>query len=130
MNSSEHSSSVAPEKKDAAESARSWCMGLHLAGLSGFLLPIVLAHILVPLTIWLIKRSESDQIDATGKEVLNFQISYTLYLFIAGMLCFVLIGFLIFPLFFIPWLVLPIVGAFKMNNGIFYRYPCTIRFLK
>ncbi|MBX9743335.1 MAG: DUF4870 domain-containing protein [Chthoniobacterales bacterium] len=113
----------------SSESNRSWCMALHLAGLSGFLLPIILAHIVVPLTIWLIKRSESTEIDATGREVLNFQISYTLYLAIAGALCFLLIGFLIFPLFFIPWLILPIVGACKTSKGNFYRYPFTIRFL-
>lgn len=130
MHPLENSSSLSSEKKLSSQSARSWCIGLHLAGLSGFLLPIVLAHILVPLTVWLIKRAESEEIDATGKEVLNFQISYTLYLIVAGMLCFVLIGFLIFPLFFIPWLVLPIVGACKTSNGKFYRYPFTIRFLK
>lgn len=129
MNPSEIPLSPSPEKKISSESARSWSIALHLAGLSGFLLPIFLAHILVPLTIWLLKRSESEGIDATGKEVLNFQISYTLYLIVAGMLCFVLIGFLIFPLFFIPWLLLPIVAACRTSNGKFYRYPCTIRFL-
>jgi len=112
------------------ESARSWCMGLHLSGLSGLLLPIVLAHILVPLTIWLLKRSESDEIDRTGKEVLNFQISYTLYLLIAGGLIFVFVGILILPVLFIAWLLLPVLGAIRTNNGIYYTYPLTIRFLR
>ncbi|MFZ4115430.1 MAG: DUF4870 domain-containing protein [Chthoniobacterales bacterium] len=119
-----------PKHHLSSEAARSWCMGLHLSGLSGLLLPIILAHILVPLTIWLLKRSESYEIDRTGKEVLNFQLSYTLYLLVAGGLCWILIGFLIFPFFFIAWLLLPILAAIKTNNGIHYRYPLTLHFLK
>jgi uncharacterized Tic20 family protein len=124
MNSSELPS---PHK---TESARSWCIGLHLSGLSGLLLPIVLAHIVVPLCIWLLKRSNSPEIDAVGKEVLNFQISYTLYFLVAGALCFVFVGFIIFPLVFIAWLVLPILAAVRTNNGTFYSYPLSIQFLR
>ncbi|MFI0347238.1 MAG: DUF4870 domain-containing protein [Chthoniobacterales bacterium] len=109
---------------------RSWCIALHLSGLSGLLLPIVLAHILVPLTIWLLKREEDQAIDITGKEVLNFQISYTLYLAVTGILCFIFIGFFIFPFVFLAWLLLPIRAAMKSSNGEEYRYPLTITFLK
>lgn len=133
MNSSEPSppplTPLTQEPPLSPESARSWCIGLHLSGLSGLLLPIVLAHILVPLCIWLLKRARSPEIDVTGKEVLNFQISYTLYFLIAGMLCFIFVGFLIFPLLLISWLLLPIMAAVRTNNGIFYRYPLTLRFL-
>jgi uncharacterized Tic20 family protein len=119
-----------PKPELSVEAARSWCMGLHLSGLSGLLLPIILAHILVPLTIWLLKRSQSYEIDRTGKEVLNFQISFTIYMLVSGGLCFVLIGLLIFPFFFIAWLLLPILAAIKTNNGTHYLYPLTIRFLR
>ncbi len=113
-----------------AEADRSWCMALHLAGLSGLLLPIVLAHLLVPLIIWLLKRSRSEQIDRTGKEVLNFQLTWTLYLVISGALCWILLGFLIFPFFFLAWLLLPILAAIKTSNGQDYCYPWTLCFLK
>ncbi len=119
-----------PKPTLSTEAVRSWCIGLHLSGLSGLLLSIVLAHILVPLTIWLLKRSQSYEIDRTGKEVLNFQLSYTLYMLIAGGLCLVLVGFFILPFVFIAWLLLPILAAIKTNNGIHYRYPLTIRFLR
>lgn len=112
-----------------SESPRSWSIALHLSGLSGLLLPIVLAHILVPLTIWLLKRAESPDIDRTGKEVLNFQISYTLYLAVAGMLCLIFIGFFILPLVFLVWLIFPIRAAIKTSNGEVYRYPFTIQLL-
>lgn len=128
----------------SAESARSWCIGLHLSGFSGILLGWSLMHILAPLAIWLIKRADNPDIDTTGKEVLNFQISYTLYMLIAGafggvsvFLCLVLVGFLFLPLILIMmgliwclWIILMIVAAVKVSNGESYRYPFTIRFLK
>ncbi len=114
----------------SSESARSWCIGLHLSGLSGLILSFALAHIVVPLVIWLVKRSDSPEIDATGKEVLNFQISYTIYSLIAGALCFVLIGLLILPILVVVWLVCIVIAAVKTSNGEPYSYPFTIRFLK
>ena len=114
----------------SAESARSWCIGLHLSGFSGILLGWSLMHILAPLVIWLIKRADSTDIDATGKEVLNFQISYTIYSAIAGLLCFVLVGILILPAVLITWIVCMVLAAVKVSNGESYRYPFTIRFLK
>jgi len=111
------------------ESDRSWCIGLHLSGLSGILLGFALAHILVPLAIWLIKRAESSVIDATGKEVLNFQLSFTIYFAMAGVLCWLLVGFLILPILFLIWLICTIIAAVKTSNGESYRYPMTIRFL-
>lgn len=111
------------------ESARSWCIGLHLSGLSGLILSFALAHIVVPLVIWLVKRAESPEIDAIGKEVLNFQISYTLYSLIAGALCFVLIGLVLLPIVLLVWLISIIIATVKTSNGESYCYPFTIRFL-
>ena len=115
---------------ESNESARSWCIGLHLSGLSGIILPFALAHVVAPLVIWLIKRADSPLIDDIGKEVLNFQISFTIYFAIAGALCWVLIGLLILPVFFIIWLVCTIIAAVRTSNGESYRYPMTIRFLR
>jgi hypothetical protein len=111
-----------------SEADRSWCIGLHLSGLAGIIFGWALAHIIAPLIIWLIKRADSPVIDATGKEVLNFQISYSIYLAVAGLLCFVFIGFLLFPVLFVAWLTLIIVAAVKTSNGEVYRYPGIIRF--
>lgn len=112
-----------------AEQDRSWCIGLHLSGLSGIVLGFALAHIIVPLVIWLVKRADSPQINATGKEVLNFQISYSIYLAVSGLLCFVFIGFLLLPILFVAWVTLTIIAAVKTSNGEEYRYPAIIRFL-
>lgn len=112
------------------ESERSYCILIHLLGLSGFIFSVTCVHIIAPLIFWLFKRSNSALVDRTGKEVLNFQISWTIYLFVSGALCFVLIGWFIFPFLILAWLFLMIRGAMKASNGEFYSYPLTIQFLK
>lgn len=114
----------------SAEAARSWCIGMHLSGFSGILLGWSLMHIIAPLAIWLIKRADNPEIDAAGKEVLNFQISYSIYTGVAILLCFVLIGFAILPIILIAWIVCMVLAAVKVSNGESYRYPFTIRFLQ
>ena len=86
-------------------------------------------HLLGPLIIWLIKRDLSPEIDANGKESLNFQISMLIYDIIAGILCLVLIGIPILIALWIMNTVLVIIASVKTSNGEFYRYPLTIRFL-
>ncbi|MBX9578657.1 MAG: DUF4870 domain-containing protein [Chthoniobacterales bacterium] len=111
------------------ESERSCCILMHLLGLSGLIFSVTCVHIIAPLILWLFKRSSSSLVDRTGKEVLNFQISWTIYLFVSGALCFVLIGWFIFPFVTLAWLLLIIRAAMKASNGELYSYPLTIRFL-
>jgi uncharacterized Tic20 family protein len=107
----------------------SWAIALHLSGFAMFLLPSI-GQILAPLILWLIKRPESPYLDRVGKEVLNFQISYTIYALVAGALTLVLIGCFLLPILLIAWVVLIIIAAVKTSNGEDYRYPLTIRLLQ
>jgi hypothetical protein len=75
-------------------------------------------------------RSDSPEIDAHGKESLNFQISMLIYNVIAGVLCLVLIGFIILAILHIMNLVLVIIASIQTSEGKFYRYPMTIRLIK
>lgn len=86
-------------------------------------------HILGPLVVWLAKRDDSPEIDAHGKESLNFQISMLIYNVIAGILCLVLIGFLLLALLHLLNLVLVIVASIQASEGKLYRYPITIRLI-
>lgn len=112
------------------ESERSYCIALHLLGLSGLIFSITCIHLIAPLILWLFKRSSSQLLDRTGKEVLNFQVSWTLYLFVSGVLCLIVIGWLLFPIVLLAWLIFMIKAAIRASNGAFYTYPLTIRFLK
>ena len=101
---------------------------MQLLGFAGFVFPM--GNILAPLILWLIKRTDSPYLDRVGKETINFQISYTIYAIVAGLLCFILIGLLIFPVLFVAWIVLMVVAAVKTSNGEEYKYPFTIRLLQ
>lgn len=88
-----------------------------------------LGHLLGPLIVWLVKRGDSTEIDAHGKESLNFQLSMLIYDIVAGILCLIVIGI---PLLIALWIantVLVIIASLKASEGGFYRYPFTIRFL-
>jgi len=111
-----------------ATPANSWNIALHLSGFAGLVFPF--GNIIAPLIIWLIKRAESPEIDATGKEVLNFQISFAIYAVVASLLCFLLIGFALLPIVGIAWLILIVIAAIKTSNGEPYKYPLTIAFLR
>jgi len=78
----------------------------------------------------LIKRSESPEIDATGREVLNFQISITIYQILALLLWIILVGFVITGVVTLIWIICPVLAAVRVSNGGSYRYPFTIRFLR
>ncbi|WP_395740756.1 DUF4870 domain-containing protein [Prosthecobacter sp.] len=95
---------------------------MHVLCLVGF-------AILGPLVVWLIKKDQSSYLDRQGRELLNFQISYLLYAFASGLLCFVLIGI---PLLFavgVATVVLTVIGIVNAAEGKVYRFPLTIRFL-
>jgi uncharacterized Tic20 family protein len=52
-----------------------------------------------------------------------------IYIFIAGILCFFLIGFVLLPILIILDIVFTIIAAVKVNDGHPYRYPLTLRFV-
>jgi hypothetical protein len=122
-----------PNNSPSSESnERQWIVILHLSGLAGLLLPSV-GNIVGPLIIWLIKRPENPAIDAAGRSVLNFQISWAIWIFLS-----IVVGAagscLLLPLLIpvavgVAWLILAIVGAFKASNGEAYAFPLTFKFL-
>lgn len=98
----------------------------HLLGLCGTFIPF--AHIGAPLVLWLLKKSESPNLDNHGREVLNFQISWSIYALLSIVLSAVLIGILMLGILAITWIILTVIGALKARQGELYRYPITIRF--
>ncbi|MBA2272218.1 MAG: DUF4870 domain-containing protein [Chthoniobacterales bacterium] len=108
---------------------RTWTALCHASALLGVFLHFP-GHVIPPLVVWLLKRDESPEIDAHGKEALNFQISMLIYNAIAAVFCIVLIGFLILPVLWILNAVFVIIAAIKASDGELYRYPLTIRFIQ
>jgi uncharacterized protein len=117
------------ETSTSSPNVRTWNVLCHATALAGFFVPWA-GHILGPLIVWLAKRNDSPEIDEHGKESLNFQISMLIYNVIAGVLCLVLIGFVILAILHILNLVLVIVASIQASDGKLYRYPLTIRLIK
>jgi uncharacterized Tic20 family protein len=107
--------------------SRMWAMFCHLAALAGYT-GIPFGNVIGPLVVWLIKKDDHLFIDDQGKEAINFQISMTIYLIVAGLLCFVLIGIPLLIFLAIAQVILIIIAAVKANSGELYRYPFAIRF--
>jgi len=108
---------------------RTWCVLCHAAALLGLFFHF-LGHLLGPLIVWLVKRGDSPEVDAHGKESLNFQISMLIYDAIAAILCIVLIGIPILIALWVLNTVLVIIASIQASEGKFYRYPLTIRLIK
>jgi uncharacterized Tic20 family protein len=118
-----------PPAPSASFDIRTWCVLCHAAALLGLFFHF-LGHLLGPLIVWLVKRGDSPEVDAHGKESLNFQISMLIYDAIAAILCIVLIGIPILIALWVLNTVLVIIASIQASEGKFYRYPITIRLIK
>ena len=107
---------------------RTWCMLAHATALVGFLVPVA-GHIVGPLIIWLAKRHDSPEIDAHGKESMNFQISMLIWNAISAILILVLIGIPLLILLHILNIIFVIVASIQASEGKLYRYPFAIRLI-
>lgn len=108
---------------------RTWAALCHASALLGVLFHFP-GHLLGPLIVWLVKRGDSSEIDAHGKEALNFQISMLIYNFVSAVFCLVLIGFVFLAVLWVLNAILVIIAAIQASEGKFYRYPMTIRFIQ
>lgn len=107
---------------------RQWALICHLSSLCGYFVPF--GHLIAPIVIWSMKKDEMPMVNEHGKEVINFQISISIWFIIAGIFVILLIGIPFLIALAVLQLVFVIIGAIKADNGILFRYPLTIRFIK
>tara|TARA_B110001454_G_C12427470_1_gene312078 strand:+ start:145 stop:576 length:432 start_codon:yes stop_codon:yes gene_type:complete len=131
---------------------------VHISSFSGYLIPF--GSIIVPVVLWQTLKDRSRFLDEQGKEAVNFNISYGVYIFILGLSIIpnifgsffnqlryndfdfdfnfgdgnLLFGFLrvgvLISLVSILKIALIIIAAFKAKEGENYTYPFTIKFIK
>jgi serine-type D-Ala-D-Ala carboxypeptidase/endopeptidase len=106
---------------------------LHFAALSGCFVP--LGNILAPLFLWIYSKQTSKEWIVQAKEVLNFQISWVLYLFIVLGLYFTIeqlpfLVFLIPIMMFLNIIIFPVYSGFRIINNKESFYPLSIQFFK
>lgn len=106
---------------------------LHFAALAGCVFP--LGNILAPLFLWLYKKQASLTWNQHAQQIINFQLSWLLYLFVLFGLYFTIeqlafIIFLIPVIAIIPVILLPVYsGTLVIKNKPAF-YPLTIHFIK
>lgn len=87
-----------------------------------------LTSFIIPLICWLLLRDKSEIIDNAGKEILNFEISFYVYIFALCLTCIgipiaLILGCLVMTIF----IIIAVIKAFNKEN---WRYPLTFHLLK
>ena len=130
---------------------------IHISAFAGYLFPF--GSIITPLVLWQTLKTRSLFLDEHGKEAVNFNISFGIYIFILSASFFSFIFGNVFDIFngvdidfggnhgygglfgFIGVaslatvitlikIALIIIAAMKANKGEDYKYPFTIKFIK
>lgn len=87
--------------------------------------------IIAPILIWQLNKDKIPGLDAHGKMVVNWMLSAIVYGIVSVVLIFVFfIGLIPLLGLMIAGIAFPIIGGIKANNGEFWEYPLTIKFLK
>lgn len=100
----------------------------HLTAFAGWIMPF--GNIVVPMVIWLVRKDEMPFVDDQGKESVNFQLTMTLAAAISFFLTVIFIGLFLLIAIAVIEVVFVIIATIRSNDGIAYRYPLTIRFIK
>lgn len=109
--------SIGPEERGLAAIT-------HLSGLAGYIIPF--GGVLVPIIIWIVKK-DSAIISSIAKQaiLLNVIAFLMIFVLVAIALTIILIPVAIIGgiVLFLGAIALPIIGAVKANDGIYYKYP-------
>lgn len=108
---------------DVSSDDRTWGILAHASAFVGFLFPF--GNILGPLLVWAIKKDESQFVDENGKQALNFQITWTVWLLLSALSVLLVIGLVILPLVALAWLILVIIAIIRASENQVYDYPLT-----
>ena len=106
---------------------RQWSLICHLSGLSGYVIPF--GNIIAPMVIRSLKRGQYPMVERHAKEVINFQITFTIWIVIAALFVYFNIGIWFLVILIAVHISLMIYAAIKAEDGIYFRYPLTVRFL-
>jgi uncharacterized Tic20 family protein len=96
----------------------------HLSGLAGYVIP--LGGVLVPIIIWMMKK-DVPLISAIARQAIILNVAVFVAVCLSAILWITLV---LIPAVILFWCVLgiaavalPIMGAMKASDGIYYKYP-------
>ena len=117
-----------PVSPGPSKDERLWAMLSHLTAFAGYAIPF--GHLVGPLAVWLVKKNEMPFVDDQGKESINFQMTMTLAALVSALLMVIVVGIFLAIAVVVLDVVFVIIASIKANDGIPYRYPLCIRFIK
>lgn len=107
---------------------RSLIVVAHLSQL--ITLVIGFGSLILPLILWVTQKDKVAEMDAHGKNIINFQLSLLIYFIVCVPLILFcglgLVGFIALGLIAI---IFPVINAIKASNGEIPTYPLSFRFL-
>jgi uncharacterized Tic20 family protein len=105
-----------------------YLMLMHLSQFLGIVIPLL--GFAAPIILWALNKDTNPRVDATGKRIFNFIISFVIYAVASSILTILLIGIFLLIALGVCSLVFIIMAAIKANNGEDWNYPLTISFFK
>ncbi len=115
-----------PKNNKLGMSENNYLLLMHLSQLASFVIPF--AGLVAPIVMWQINK-ENPEIDRHGKNITNFIISMAIYVVVAIVLCFILIGIPVLIALGVLQIVFIILAAVKANQGVYWKYPLAIPFI-
>jgi uncharacterized Tic20 family protein len=82
---------------------------------------------IVPLIAWLLLKNKSPRVDEAGKNILNFEISFTVYSLVLLLTC---VGSVLIPVPLLIMAIFIVIAIIKAINGESWEYPLSFRVLK
>lgn len=103
---------------------------LVLTAASGLLVSLVsLPAAIGPLICMLVWKEDPD-VESFARRCINVQLSWLIWILLAGLSCLAFVGIILLPLTIIMWLVCSVVDVVKTAYGdTSFRFPFTIDFL-
>lgn len=98
---------------------------MHLSQFASWIVPFI--GIVIPILMWTSNKDNNAEVDRHGKNILNFNISYAIY---SLALTIIIIGIPLLIVLFVIYVVVLVMAAIKANNGEYWEYPLTIKFIK
>ncbi|MFV9550700.1 DUF4870 domain-containing protein [Algibacter sp. PT7-4] len=86
--------------------------------------------LLLPLVLWLTQKEKVYQMDAHGKNIINFQLSLIVYCIVCIPLILLFgLGLLGFAILGVISILFPIINAIKASRGETATYPLSLNFI-
>ena len=105
-----------------------WAMFCHLAAFLSFGIPF--GNFIFAISLWLLKKNQSEFVNQNGKEAINFQLLCALVALVCSLLWSFGIGFIIAFIFGIYAVFEIVLAAIKANHGKVHNYKYSLRLLK